>query len=164
MLFYPTGDEGFSPLFMAGIFMLLTHTTTLSLWSNSYFLRKVKIIYYCGIYFHSCWCKELDTWLLFVSIPVIHNVKIRTLHKKHLLPLSQTLKVFTYVHILGHWFAGKTQLGSQKSEQKAEPICINLILSGHLHEEGCELAVEPTHFKPSANSSFVFIMLIWQKQ
>lgn len=48
--------------------------------------------------------------------------------------------------------------GSQAQQKKLEPIYIMWILSGHLHGEGTELTVEPTHFKPSVNVSFEFIM------
>lgn len=72
--------------------------------------------------FRSCWCKELDTWLLLVSILVIHNVKIRTLHKKHLLPLIQNLKsvsICPYTQALVH---RHMQVGIQKFSPKTEPI------------------------------------------
>lgn len=57
--------------------------------------------------------------------------------------MIQTLKVFAYVHIFGHWFTGKTQLRIQKSGQKV--IYVVLVLSGHLHKEGSDLAVKSTH-------------------
>lgn len=121
LLFYPSGDEGFSPLFMAGIFMLLTHTTTLSRWSHSYFLREVKIIYYCGIYF-SLMLMQRIRHMTPISILVIHNVKIRTLHKKHLLLLIQNLKCvcicpYTQAQVHRH-----IQVGIQKFRTKTEPI------------------------------------------
>ena len=92
MLFYPSGDEGSSPLFMAGIFMPLTHATTFSLWSHSNFMRKVKIIYYCWIYFSFTLMQRIKYVTPVRVIPSNLYAKIRTLYKKYQLHLIQNLK------------------------------------------------------------------------
>lgn len=84
--------RGFSPLFIAGIFMLLTYTTTLTPWSHSISWEMVKIIYYSYTYCSLTVMQKIRHVTPVSIYPSDPEGKNQTLRKKHLLPLIQNLK------------------------------------------------------------------------